>query len=72
MPKTSSAAGRAIKIGGDAFQKLAHLQELIAARGWLAVGIDSTRQATLSAVVEQAIAMMADQSRRPIPTAAQR
>jgi hypothetical protein len=72
MPKKTRDDGRAVKIRGEAFRKLIRMQELVASRGWCALGIESTRQPTLSEVVEQAINTLENQPRRPIPTVAQR
>jgi hypothetical protein len=68
MPKKTRDDGRSVKIRGDAFRKLIHMQELVASRGWCALGIESTRQPTLSEVVEQAINTLENQPRLKMQT----
>ena len=59
MPMKQHAAGHAVRIGAEAFEKLSEMQELVARRGWGVLGLDTARPATLSAIVEEAIGQLA-------------
>jgi hypothetical protein len=61
VAKQARETGHAVRVSTESFENLVKVREVVASRGWRAIGVESTRPPTLSAVVEQAIVLLLDQ-----------
>jgi hypothetical protein len=60
MATETAEPGQPVKLARKSYRRLLELQQVIAARGWQVVGVQSTEQATLAAVMGMAIEQVCD------------
>ena len=64
MPRVKAPERLAIKMSREIVEKARALSELVARKGWDALGIDRSDPATITAVTEAAIDVLTERAKR--------